>query len=733
MGKKSSPPPPDYTGAAQAQADSSRDVTAAQTFANRPKQITPWGTSNWTPGSTVDPTTGKIMTTWENELTLSPAEQAALESQQQVALGRSDLAEGLIGRTSNELQNPFAWQSLPDAGGAPTVNTAPRRYDMSGQPELVNPDLASLENPSNIDYNALPGLNPADFSSLQDPSNIDYNALPGLNPADFASLEDPSNIDYNSLTGLNNPDFAALNTPQGIDYGALSGLDMADFSSLINPSNIDYNSLTALNNPDFASLNTPQGVDYGALPGLNASGGYNPNFAQTAYNRSASLLEPRNQRALEAQDNQLRNQGLVPGTEAYDNAMGDLQDQQGETMSRLAQDSMKIGADMQDRQFGREVTTRGIYGDEAQQGFGNEAYMRDLLAGEQQQQFANTALARGIEAEEAQQGFGNEAYIRDLLAGEQQQQFTNTALARGMEAEEAQQGFGNEAYMRDLLAGEQQQQFANSLQARGAMGAEAQQGFGNEAYMRDLLAGEQQQQFANSLQARGAMGAEAQQGFGNEAYMRNLLGQDMQQQFANTGAARELYSNEMNQGIQADMAAGQQQFDQSMQAANYQNQLRQQAMAEEAQRRGISINEMNALLTGQQVGTPQMPNFQAAQSSEAAQFLRGAEAQGNFGLEAQRNAQAPFNAFMGMAGQLAKTSDKRLKENIEKVGIDESTGLNLYSFNYIGLPEKYEGVIAQEVIKTWPEAVIVDDTGFYKVNYGMLGLEMKQLEGAINA
>tara|TARA_R110002051_G_scaffold306174_2_gene376574 strand:- start:12235 stop:14370 length:2136 start_codon:yes stop_codon:yes gene_type:complete len=711
MGKKSSPPPPDYTGAAQAQADSSRDVTAAQTFANRPKQITPWGTSNWTPGSTVDPTTGKIMTTWENELTLSPAEQAALESQQQVALGRSDLAEGLIGRTSNELQNPFAWQSLPDAGGAPTVNTAPRRYDMSGQPELVNPDLASLENPS----------------------NIDYNALPGLNPADFASLEDPSNIDYNSLTGLNNPDFAALNTPQGIDYGALSGLDMADFSSLINPSNIDYNSLTALNNPDFASLNTPQGVDYGALPGLNASGGYNPNFAQTAYNRSASLLEPRNQRALEAQDNQLRNQGLVPGTEAYDNAMGDLQDQQGETMSRLAQDSMKIGADMQDRQFGREVTTRGIYGDEAQQGFGNEAYIRDLLAGEQQQQFANTALARGMEAAEAQQGFGNEAYMRDLLAGEQQQQFANTALARGIEAEEAQQGFGNEAYIRDLLAGEQQQQFTNTALARGMEAEEAQQGFGNEAYMRDLLAGEQQQQFANSLQARGAMGAEAQQGFGNEAYMRNLLGQDMQQQFANTGAARELYSNEMNQGIQADMAAGQQQFDQSMQAANYQNQLRQQAMAEEAQRRGISINEMNALLTGQQVGTPQMPNFQAAQSSEAAQFLRGAEAQGNFGLEAQRNAQAPFNAFMGMAGQLAKASDKRLKENIEKVGIDESTGLNLYSFNYIGLPEKYEGVIAQEVIKTWPEAVIVDDTGFYKVNYGMLGLEMKQLEGAINA
>ena len=595
MGKKSSPPPPDYAGAARAQADSSRDVTAAQTFANRPTQITPWGKNTWTPGSTIDPTTGQVMTTWENELTLSDAEQAALESQQQVSQGRSDLAAGLIDRTSDELQDPFAWQSLPDAGAAPTVSDAARRFDMSGQPELVNPDLASLQNPNNIDYSALPGLDTADFSSLQ------------------------------------------------------------------NPNTIDYNSLTALNNPDFASLNTPQNVNYGALPGLDASGGYNPNFAQTAYDRSASLLEPRNQRALESQDNQLRNQGLVPGTEAYDNAMGDLQDQQGETMSRLAQDSMLTGADLQDRQFGREATTRGIYGDEAQQQFGNESYIRDLLSGEQQQQFANTALARGMESAEAQQGFGNESYIRDLLAGEQQQQF------------------------------------------------------------------------ANSAQARDTMGAEAQQQFGNEAYIRNLLGQDMQQQFANTGAARELYAGEMGQGIQADMAAGQQQFGQNMQAANYQNQLRQQALAEEAQRRGISINEMNALLSGQQIATPQMPNFQTAQASEAAQFLRGAESLGNFGLEAQRNEQAPMNAFMGMAGQLAKTSDKRLKENIEKVGIDESTGLNLYSFNYIGLPEKYEGVIAQEVIKTRPEAVIVDDTGFYKVNYEMLGLKMKQLEGAINA
>ena len=55
---------------------------------------------------------------------------------------------------------------------------------------------------------------------------------------------------------------------------------------------------------------------------------------------------------------------------------------------------------------------------------------------------------------------------------------------------------------------------------------------------------------------------------------------------------------------------------------------------------------MNALLSGQQISTPQMPNFQNAQASEAAQFLRGAESKGDFGLEAQRNNQARWDSTM---------------------------------------------------------------------------------------
>ena len=82
----------------------------------------------------------------------------------------------------------------------------------------------------------------------------------------------------------------------------------------------------------------------------------------------------------------------------------------------------------------------------------------------------------------------------------------------------------------------------------------------------------------------------------------------------------------------------------------------------------------------------------------------------------------PFGVF----GSAAAGSDERIKENIEKVSVDERTGLNIYHFNYIGDPRRYEGVIAQEVEEQYPWA-IQEWNGIKGVKYALLGLEMKQL------
>ena len=54
--------------------------------------------------------------------------------------------------------------------------------------------------------------------------------------------------------------------------------------------------------------------------------------------------------------------------------------------------------------------------------------------------------------------------------------------------------------------------------------------------------------------------------------------------------------------------------------------------------------------------------------------------------------------------------------------------LPLYAFRYIGKDEQYEGVMAQDVLKVVPAAVIVGEDGYYRVNYAMLGIEMRHLD-----
>ena len=56
-----------------------------------------------------------------------------------------------------------------------------------------------------------------------------------------------------------------------------------------------------------------------------------------------------------------------------------------------------------------------------------------------------------------------------------------------------------------------------------------------------------------------------------------------------------------------------------------------------------------------------------------------------------------------------------------------TNGLPLYSFRYIGLPQVYSGVMAQDVLMHSPEAVVAGPFGYMMVDYGMLGLEMQRL------
>ena len=71
-------------------------------------------------------------------------------------------------------------------------------------------------------------------------------------------------------------------------------------------------------------------------------------------------------------------------------------------------------------------------------------------------------------------------------------------------------------------------------------------------------------------------------------------------------------------------------------------------------------------------------------------------------------------------------SDIRLKTDIERVGI-AANGLPLYTFKYIGSEVVYRGVMAQDVLEVFPEAVSTMPNGFLAVRYDLLGMRMTRL------
>jgi hypothetical protein len=66
---------------------------------------------------------------------------------------------------------------------------------------------------------------------------------------------------------------------------------------------------------------------------------------------------------------------------------------------------------------------------------------------------------------------------------------------------------------------------------------------------------------------------------------------------------------------------------------------------------------------------------------------------------------------------------RRLKRNVVRVG-RLANGLPLYRFRYLWSDLVHVGVMAQEVLPVMPDAVLVGEDGFMRVDYERLGTRM---------
>lgn len=93
--------------------------------------------------------------------------------------------------------------------------------------------------------------------------------------------------------------------------------------------------------------------------------------------------------------------------------------------------------------------------------------------------------------------------------------------------------------------------------------------------------------------------------------------------------------------------------------------------------------------------------------------------------QSMQNQSDMFGSLMGLAGFGLLGSDRRLKQDIVKVGVYPN-GLPKYEFAYRDAPEiRWRGVMADDVAERFPEAVTRNASGFQMVDYRALGIVME--------
>lgn len=224
------PAAPDYVGAADASAQSSKDVTEQQTFANRPDINTPWSQQTWENTPTWDPTTGQYLNQWTQNTNLTPDAQTALDSQLDVTKNLSGTADKLLTQNNDAITKPLDWSSFTKMGAVPTAQnyTGPnlqQNLDTSGL-QQVDSSNGYANKAADAAFTQYTNRNQPLQQQAEDRLNTQLTNQ-GLSPGDAAYDDAMQKLRTSQSDANTNASLAATQT--GIQGGAtMQGEDLAN-------------------------------------------------------------------------------------------------------------------------------------------------------------------------------------------------------------------------------------------------------------------------------------------------------------------------------------------------------------------------------------------------------------------------------------------------------------------------------------------------------------------------
>jgi hypothetical protein len=123
-----------------------------------------------------------------------------------------------------------------------------------------------------------------------------------------------------------------------------------------------------------------QKVDTSSLPGIQSNVSQSmgdpaiQNAINSQYKAQMGLMQPQFDQDKTALQAQLANQGITPGSEAYNNAMNNQARQQGVTMSQAANNATQQGMQYQNQMFGQNLSNANL------QNSANNQQLQQMLA-----------------------------------------------------------------------------------------------------------------------------------------------------------------------------------------------------------------------------------------------------------------------------------------------------------------------------------------------------------------
>lgn len=221
----------------------------------------------------------------------------------------------------------------------------------------------------------------------------------------------------------------------------------------------------------------------------------------------------------------------------------------------------------------------------------------------------------------------------------------------------------------------------------------------------------QQQQAQNAAFGQGLQGG--QTAFGMIQGQGQFANQAQAQGYEQAHANAELANHAADQQTAVALANAQMRQQQGQFNAGLGNAAHAQGMSDTFATYNQPLNTYNQLQTGAQASNPTFAGVPGA--SMAPTDMAGII---NNGYANQVGAYNGTVSGLGQAGMAAAMyfSDRRLKENIEKVGKTPG-GNNVYEYNMKGDKRRQLGVMAQELLKKRPDAVHKTPSGYLAVDY----------------